>query len=71
MYKIIETINISELETGRFSGSKDTVRFNNDKTEFITELRTGIKPLKDEVLISHSDALKLMQTKDWKKTENI
>ena len=71
MYKVFTIEEIGTLNSNRFSGAPETVRRNIAGTEFITRLNTGVEPLEGETFLSHSEALALMDTAEWKQEEII
>lgn len=69
MYKIFAIEEISILNGGRFTGDAESVRRSNDKTKFITQLRSGKIPNEGETFMTHTEALTLMSTVEWKSEE--
>lgn len=69
MYKII--IDFSELNSGRFASTKDSARYSNDGSKLITQLRTGVAPEDGEEILTHSEAIQLMNTPEWKSEELV
>jgi len=71
MYKVFLIADLATLNNGRWSGDYNSPTLNIAGTEFITQLRTGESPLEGETFLTHSQALALMQTIEWKSNEII
>ena len=70
MYYILDKIELLETYKKEFIGTKETVRFNLDKTKFIIE---GLKPIKElkDFEYSKEQALEIVSGVEWTKKEEI
>jgi hypothetical protein len=71
MYKVLDKENFDELDSGRFASTKESARYSNDENQLITQLKTGVSPEEGEKFLTHLEAIELMNTPEWKKSEEL